>query len=225
MASTHPLRLTFPPGAAQDAQPAVRTLAYLDPRADVIVDGASVGACLTLSGGERILGLPSIFVYLSRLAHTLPAEPLLCAKVHEWLELERAMMRHVDAAAGAWFASWRTRVFVLGTLRILDDGLVGAHWLGDFEASTAADFCWLPRLQWIERRYSIDWTAFPSLWRYMGQQPERDLCAVTEETAVLACDYDDERGSECGSGAECGGGECAGGDATTTCAEDNKKDQ
>lgn len=147
---------------------------------------------LVVLGEFTVSGVDPIFVYASRLAHTLPSDPEHCAIVWEWVEMERQLMRDIHWRCMSWldtsgllwrWASWihakATQQHVEDTLTLLEDELAENVWLDGFENSTAADFCWIARLRRLCRTYDL--SSFPR------------VCAYARRDPTLHCTSDDAR--------------------------------
>ena len=126
--------------------------------------GVSVNASLTeprLSIDEdhvTLHGWAPIFVYVSRLAHTLPSDAFNMALVVE-------MLRFVDNVS----------------LGVLEEQLCGQTWLCScFDESTAADFLCISRL----RHLDVSATEFPRLREYMDQNPAHATSMYHTDTSV-----------------------------------------
>jgi glutathione S-transferase len=143
-----------------------------------LVDEAADRTSLAFEGGkESITGHHSVFLFASRLAHTMHSDPHAAALVDMWLEMERDTMAKLARVPPA-----RQGAFLRSVLRLLDDHLEGENWLlPTFTASTAADFCWIARLQWLQKRHALALDDFPHVRRYMEQDPREELLLSEDE--------------------------------------------
>lgn len=169
--------------AAGDDVTAIRmALAYLDMDVNecILVDHADTPATLVVRDSDDtttmcVRGLRPILVYVTRRAHLLPSDPAHCALVWEWIELERDM---AEALSRPWWVRAAAHLFltadwqsVRAPLLRLEAELAQNVWLGGFEESTAADFCWIARLRWLHGRCEIPRSTYPRVRAYMERNP------------------------------------------------------
>ena len=150
-------------------------------------DGAA-SLTITADDGEVevISGSHSMLVFAGRLTRVWPSDSLLCAKVDEFIEMERELL--TDAAISPrrtldWFVQLR----VPRVLAKLETSLSATGWLGEFDRPTAADFCWVERLKWLLLTFDIDMAPFPALEEYM----QRDLTCSSVASGGVDADADD----------------------------------
>ena len=143
-----------------------------------LVNDAADRTSLSFDGGkESITGHHSVFLFASRLAHTMHSDPHAAAVVDMWLEMERDTMGKLARVPPA-----RQTAFLRSVLRLLEDHLEGEDWLlPTFATSTAADFCWIARLQWLHKRHTLGLDDFPNVRRYMEQDPRDELSDGEDE--------------------------------------------
>jgi hypothetical protein len=143
------------------------TFEYSEIEFDIINDDETVGITMEIIRNgkvETLVAWQPIFLYISRRAHTFPSEPLDAAMVLQWM-----MMDWGDEKA---------------TLRVLEENLQLNTWLGGFDDSTAADFLWQTRLQYI----SDDLEEYPALREYITRDTKKSYCECDSSES----DDDDE---------------------------------
>lgn len=130
---------------------------------------------------ETITGHHSVFLLVSRIAHTMPSDAHAAAMVDMWLEIERdAMTKLVHVPED------KKPTFIASVLRELDTHLAGKDWLIDLDTSSAADFCWISRIVWFQTTFGVSLNDFTNVRRYSRQDPRREVddkreCALDEE--------------------------------------------
>lgn len=161
-----------------------RTLQYAEIECEDEVSQNDDGVTLHLDD-VAIVGWLAVFVYVSRLARTLPNHDSLDhALTMRWLSAEV-----IDATFDLLEADLRSS----HKLKQADDGLESddpstpAIWLCDFDATSAADILWMERL----RVRQSDTELSPLQIRYMQQ----DVVAASGSDSVSSLSDDDEQAS------------------------------
>ena len=161
--------------ATDEVDALMMTLSYCEELAIETREG-SFRLVLEKEDGEIIENPHTAFLYASRLAHTLPSNALQFARVHAWIEEERAMLQDWDHAKRAHFSGAAMARVVLPVLHRLEADLseTQARWLGGFEVSTAADFCWIARLKLLRDCTPNVLQRLPKLRAYATRDPSKD---------------------------------------------------
>lgn len=158
-----------------------RTLQYADIECEQEVSQNDDGVTLHVDD-VAIVGWLAVFVYVSRLARTLPNHDSLDqALIMRWVSAEV-----IDATFDLLEADLRSS----HNLKQADDGLESddsstpAIWLCDFDATSAADILWMERL----RVRQSDTELSPLQIRYMHQ----DIIAAAESVSVSSLSDDEQ---------------------------------
>ena len=121
-----------------------------------------------------------IFMYVSRITHTYPSiDPFSACIVDEWFELHRQFMLPFEVGADCnklglkespiesnWLVEEHIPVY-LNKLEVELQNLPHeAKNLGGLDVTSAADFCWRARLQWLELHFNVTFEKYPHVQKY-----------------------------------------------------------
>jgi len=151
-------------------------------------------------GGERIAQSDAILRYAGAVAGLAPADPLIQARIDQWVALESDFSYPFTMAlspAKCYLPTWRAEDAATFRLAILTHHVPtflafvenalersSTGWLAGTDGPSIADVCWAPRLRWLESG-ALDWLPPSILQPYPRARAVVDRVHALPEVAAF----------------------------------------